>query len=143
MLLLRCNLPAESSCGLLKHRNADFSSSYTAWKVNGGQTPFGEAVGDTLQRFNKQSLDNLDEKHIFDDPRSWVTAPGVFTVPVCDWATWKRNHKAWGNTQAWERETPPCPIYPCCAIDALPRIPKYSTGYDPDWKGRDNDMMEH
>jgi hypothetical protein len=98
-----------------------FSSSYTTWKQNGGKTPDGQAIGDVLQEFTSRSLENLGEAHIFDNPGSWGEAPGVFTVPICDWATWEKNHQAWGSSSAaYDGGKPPCPIYPCCPPDQLP-----------------------
>jgi hypothetical protein len=73
-------------------------------------------VADAERAFTNFSMSALSRENMtLDDPKDWTKVPGLFRVPVCDWATADANYRAWGRlTRDRRTKERPCNWYPCC-----------------------------
>jgi hypothetical protein len=91
-----------------------------------------------FNEYAKKAFDS-DQDSDLDNVEKWRQMPGLSNVPVYDWATWKANHKAWGNSQRTDKM--PCEEYPCCPKDTLPKYGLNDANHDQGYLGIDEDML--
>lgn len=105
--------------------------------MNHGNVP-AEKTAENFNAFAKDAL-FMDDGFGLDKPENWLRMPGLSNIPVCDWATWKANHKTWGNSQ--RKDEMPCKEYPCCPIDSLPKYRWDDINHDQGYLGRDDNLV--
>ena len=75
-------------------------SAYRGFVTNKNSNPNTDQLQDKMNKF---ALDTFQGpvNEVLSNPDKWVKAPGVFSIPICDFGTWKLNHKAWGAHTIW------------------------------------------
>jgi hypothetical protein len=73
---------------------------------------FQDTMSDYLKsKFPNEKLGNMTDAQ-------WRRAPGLFRIPICDYATWIWNYENW-SLNKHPSKTPRCSLYPCCPIPPM------------------------